>query len=278
MDEPAAAGWNSRVDALLPRALDDAVGWVATTIGVAVLATAGMTRLVVALPLGLVGIAVGTAALISAHSRQGRGACYGVAGIVFSAVAMLAALALSFTPSIVSGVTDLGSGAVAGPAAPGPAAPGAPEAVRLMPESVAASTTGPPFSDGAGVVTFEAAKALDGDPSTAWRAVGDGVGETLTVAFGRPVHLAGMGMIAGRPNTDDTAGVGRFGQDGRVVSARFTLDDGRFTDVTFVDSPQLQTFELAGNTTALQMTILSSTPGSSPYTAVSEVELYGWQG
>lgn len=276
MDESVTGRWDTRRGGLLSRELEDFVGWTATTLGVGLLATAGLTPLVIALPLGIVGIAVGAAALIGAHSRQGRGASHGVAGIVFSAVAVLAALALpmtaSFTAAIVPGGTDVGPGTAAGPST---LVPVVPEAIRLMPQSAAASTTAPPVADGGGVVTFDAAKVLDGDASTAWRAVGDGVGETITVAFGRPVHLAGIGVIAGYGNTDDTAWVDRFGQNGRVASARFTVDDGRFTDVTFVDSPQMQTFELVGDTTAVQVTILSSTPGSSPYTAVSEVELYG---
>jgi hypothetical protein len=282
MDELATGRWDTRDDGLLSRELEDVLGWAATTIGVVLLAIVGMLPIVVALLLGIVGIGVGTAVLIAAHSRQGRGAGHGVAGIIFSVVAVLAAPTLwmtaSLTTSIVSGVPGVGSGAAAGPATQGPAVPGAHEAVRLMPQSAAASTTAPPVADGGGVVTFDATKVLDGDASTAWRTVGDGVGETITVALGRPVRLAGIGVIAGYASTDNTTWVDRFGQNGRVASARFTLDDGRFTDVTFVDLPQLQTFELTGDTTALQMTILSSTPGSSPYTALSEVELYGWLG
>ena len=280
MDDSGTGRWDARMDGLLSRELEDVLGWAATTIGVLLLAIVGMVPVIVAVLMGVGGIAVGAVVLIAAHSRQGRGAGHGIVAIIFSAVGVLTALVLSMTAfltmSISSGVREADSGTAVGPIPTlGPSAVG--EVVRLVPQSAAASTTAPPVSDGGGVVTFEAMKALDGDASTAWRTVGDGVGETITVAFGRPVRLAGIGVIAGYASTDNASWVDRFGQNGRVASARFTLDDGRATDVTFLDSPQLQTFELTGDTTALQMTILSSTPGSSPYTAVSEVEFYGWQ-
>ena len=269
---------NRRDGGLGPQVPDGAISWLATMIGIAVVGTAGMLPLFIALPIGVIGIAVSTVVLIGAGSHQGRGAGYGVAGLVLTSVGLIATLGLSIGLAITPGLPIPEPVPSTGEPPPTDPLRQTPVAIRLQPAAITASATAPPVPDGQGnTLIFDPKHVLDGDPTTAWAAVGDGVGNVITVSFGRPIHLAGMGVLVGYSDSGDFAWIDYFGQIGRVSSARFTVDHGRFTDHTFVDFPQLQQFEIAADTTSLQITILSSTSGTRDLTAISEVEFYGWE-
>jgi len=252
--------------------------WVATAAGAVILATAGQLPLVIAIPLGFVAVAVAGGVLAGAGARKGRGAGHGVAGIVLAAVGLLLALVL---PSVLAALPDLrayNDVAEAEPEASTPSTPSTLPIVRLRPSAAVGTATAALTVDPDGTpVTADAVNAIDGDPTTAWRAVGDGRGAVLTVSFDRPVHLAGIGMIPGDARVDGSDGPDHFTRNGRVESARFTVDDGSVTDFAFAEAPQMQQFLLSADTSSVEITILSSVAGARGSTAVSEVEFYGWE-
>jgi hypothetical protein len=249
------------------------IGWAATLVGFAAVGLAGLLPPVAAVPLGLVGVAAGIATLVVARTRQGAGSGHGVVALVLGAAALALSTGLALT-------TATARSEVPGPwAGPDPSTPSKQRVVRLQAVTISASATAPPSIDaGNNVVTFDASKAVDGDPATAWRTAGGGVGDTLRVSFARSVHLVGMGMIVGYDKVDTYDGTDRFQQNGRVSRARVTIDDGRNADLTFADSRDLQPVSLEADTASVTVTILSSVPGSRDYTAISEIEFYGTEG
>jgi hypothetical protein len=142
---------------------------------------------------------------------------------------------------------------------------------------VRASSWANPSQDNSGdVVTFVPQNVVDGDASTAWRVPGQGVGETLTFTFARPVHLTRIGLIPGYAKVDASTGVNRFLQNRRVVQARFSFDS-EAVDIRYDDEPTLQWAKVDADTAVVEVTIQSATPRTSRnFTAVSEVAFEGW--
>jgi hypothetical protein len=125
-------------------------------------------------------------------------------------------------------------------------------------------------------VTFAASNAVDGDPTTAWRMPGDGVGDYLVLTFDRPVHVQQIAMIPGYAKVDPTNGADRFLQNRRVQSADFEFSEGQVVTVSFKDQPVLQSAQIGVETTEVTMRIVTSIPAPRDFTAVSELQVYGW--
>jgi hypothetical protein len=148
----------------------------------------------------------------------------------------------------------------------------------LDPSSVEASSVAPPSHDAAGnEVTFEAENAVDGEDATAWRTVGDGVGESLVLNYDHTVHVTRVSLIPGYAKVDPSDGTNRFTQNRRIRTARFSFSDGSGTNVgPFRDAPTLQGVDVDVDTDSVTIQILTTT--SNPerdYTAISEVQVEG---
>jgi hypothetical protein len=252
------------------------VGWLVTLLGVAGVATAGLFPVAVAVVLGLVGVAAGIALLVAARTQQGYRSGHGVVGFVLATVGLLLSSGLALVSAALPTAAITPTGPVIDDQTPASSsAPVGP----LRPAAISASSTASPSVDGGGnAVSFDAVNLADGDATTAWRTRGDGVGQTITVSFGRPVHVTEVGMIVGYAKVDPYDDTDRFTQNGRVTGARFAFDDGRYTDVRFADSRGLQKVTLEIDTASVRVTVLSSVPGERGYTAMSELEFSGSAG
>jgi hypothetical protein len=147
----------------------------------------------------------------------------------------------------------------------------------LPPVSVVGSAVAPDSKDAAGnPVSFAASNAVDGNLATAWRVPGDGVGASLVLSFDRPVHVAWIGVVPGYAKVDPADGSDRFAQNRRVRSAQFQFSGGQVRAFGFADRPQLQRAAIDLDTSQVAMQITSTTSAERDFTAVSEVEVYGW--
>ncbi len=153
-----------------------------------------------------------------------------------------------------------------------------PSTVQLRAWSVSASSSAPNGKDDDdNVVTFAAENVIDGDLTTAWRTPGSGVGETLTFTFDQPVHLTSVGLVPGYNKIDQSSDTDRFLQNRRLREARFAFGDVATVDWSYADSREKQSNAVDVETSTVTMTVLASTEEAErDFTAVSEVEFYGW--
>lgn len=173
------------------------------------------------------------------------------------------------------------SGSASAAATPGPLT-GATYAgaVRSVGATVASATCEDgPSRDGTGAtVTFEPSRALDGDPSTAWRCEGDGLGEELVIRLDGTGPVAEVGLVPGWATTDAGNGNDRYALNRRVAKARWTFDGGAYVDQelsTDRASRNLQTLRLPPvETGTVTLRILATEQGErDDATAVSEVRI-----
>lgn len=132
------------------------------------------------------------------------------------------------------------------------------------------------------IFSYEPEKAIDGQPDTAWRCDGDGVGQRLEISFPNRVVLTSIGIIPGYAKTDPYDDSDRYAQNRRISAVQYTFDDERTVSQNFDTSTShrsLQTIALPNiSTSHVTITILSSvsgevTRGQPPYhkVAISEV-------
>jgi len=142
----------------------------------------------------------------------------------------------------------------------------------LPPVSVAASNPAEDSTDGAGKpVTFKAENLVDGDPTTAWRTAGNGMGASITLQWAEPVKIQRVGLIPGYAQLDDQ-GYNRFKENRRVLQAKFVAA-GSTKTVDFKDAPDMQFQPFDVTTQNLRIEILATTTDTPKrdFTAVSEV-------
>lgn len=145
-----------------------------------------------------------------------------------------------------------------------------------------ASKTAPDSVDGQGnVVSYDAANVLDGNPETAWRVPGDGVGVTLTITFPQEVFVGAVGVTPGYAKVDPLTGEERFPQNGRPSRVAWRFGDGPngVVEQSIEDMPNMQTRSANyRGTRTVVLTILASTPGTRKpaSTAISDVRLLGF--
>ncbi len=144
--------------------------------------------------------------------------------------------------------------------------------------SASASATAPDSRDDAGnQVSYEVEQVLDGDPSTAWRAKGDGQGVTVTITLAGPSQITQVGLIPGYDKADSTSGKNRFFQDHRISEVRWRFDDGTTVDQSFSDEPTMQMQDVDVTSTTVTIEIVATLP-SEPgfdYTPISDVSVMG---
>jgi serine/threonine protein kinase len=143
---------------------------------------------------------------------------------------------------------------------------------------VIASDTAPSSADAAGnVVTYVPRNVIDGDVETAWRAPGDGRGESITLIFDNPITIVRVGLIPGYAKTDPQTGVDRFRQNRIIESVGYEVPGLPRTTKTFRPLPIPQFVRLRVTTSRLTVRILgTSGSGGLDYTAISEIYLYGY--
>ena len=101
--------------------------------------------------------------------------------------------------------------------------PTAPPAVS----AVSASCTRAPSRDSVGNPTsYEPARAVDGDPTTAWRCDGDGTGQHITLDLAGPARVTRIGLVPGLAKTDPGDGTDRYAQNRRIAQVRVSTDAG----------------------------------------------------
>lgn len=166
--------------------------------------------------------------------------------------------------------------------APTVTASGSTTEVRITPVSISASGEAPASKDASGnTVTYAAKNIFDGDPSTAWRIAGDGVGATLTLDFGREVEITGLEILPGYAKIDQANNINRFIQNRRIK--RVQISAGVLQqEASLQDRPELQRIDLDGKVVRAQIliiTILETSPAGTndprDFTPISEIAVFG---
>jgi hypothetical protein len=125
-----------------------------------------------------------------------------------------------------------------------------------------------------GLVHYDATRALDGNPATAWveGAADAGSGEYLWLDFAQPVRVSQIGLITGLDGREAI-----FGANNRVREARFIFSDGRTWRATFADQRAMQYIAVDPVTTSSVIIVIDEVYHGSTYndTAIAEVEIWG---
>ncbi|MGC9360920.1 MAG: NADase-type glycan-binding domain-containing protein [Anaerolineae bacterium] len=121
---------------------------------------------------------------------------------------------------------------------------------------------------------YDATSAVDGLPETAWTedAEGDGIGETLTLTFPKPLIVTRVGVIPGWDHPD-----GYWGINNRLRRATVSFSGGETVVIDLADATAMQTFAVDPvQTTSVVLTIEEVYPGSRyDDTCVGEVAVWG---
>jgi hypothetical protein len=152
-------------------------------------------------------------------------------------------------------------------------------AVRAVPIADARATCQAGSSvDAAGnPTTYEPARAVDKNLSTAWRCDGSGAGERFTVTLPAETTVAEVGLVPGYAKTDPASGVDRYAENNRITKVRWRFDDG----TTFVQKMNGNPADRSMRTRRLPETatsqvvieILASQPGARNTVAISEIRI-----
>ena len=210
---------------------------------------------------------------------------------VLAALALVAAvlLALSFLGDDDSTATDATEPTFVAPPPPddekdgeedGAATPPGPAADVARGATIAVPATGPPTTDLDGeLVSYDAARMVDGDPATAWRMPGDGTGAEITLTLAEPAVIDHVGIVNGYAKR--VAGVHWYPNNRRILGVRWTFEDGTSVDQTLVERPRLQRIEVEPvRTSTVTLTVTSVTPPGTgelgrDYTPISSLVLTG---
>ncbi len=158
-------------------------------------------------------------------------------------------------------------------------APRPPPPALLAPSAVDATSVAPPGKDSRGQrITYEPEHLTDHNPSTAWRTPGNGLGQQLRLAFAGPVRVRRVGLIPGYAKIDPFDGTDRFMQNRIVRSVRYLFDDGTVVAAAFSPQPVLQFTDVDVLTGTVTVEIvLTSEHGGRDFTAVSDIEVFGFR-
>lgn len=148
-----------------------------------------------------------------------------------------------------------------------------------------APETAPPNEDVNGdQVSYDASNMLDGVPSTAWRAPGDGTGLALTFTLRDPTELHRVGLVNGYAKTSTDAKGREFDWylgNRRIEAVVWVFDDGTKVRQTFEEKRDLQMVDVGDEVTSKVVCriVKVSEPGTGTaardFTAISEVSLVG---
>lgn len=147
----------------------------------------------------------------------------------------------------------------------------------LVPISAEATSVAEAAQNGCGQSTsYEPSQLLDGDPNTAWRAVGDGRNVKITLTLSEARRITEVGLIPGYDKTDQCTGIDRFVQMRRVKKVRWSFDDGTTVEQTFTDERSSQSIPVQAVSTHIKIEIVAtSTARELDYTAISDVRIAG---
>jgi hypothetical protein len=162
-------------------------------------------------------------------------------------------------------------------AAPAPSATAAPPPPGPVTATVQASSATGPAQNGCGqTTTYDPANVLDGDKATAWRAAGDGTGQSLQFTLGASTRLVQVGLIPGYDKIDDCSGADRFVQMRKITGVKWTFADGTSVAQSFTPDRTMQMTNVNVVTTSVLLEITGTTGASGlDYTPISEVSLIG---
>lgn len=143
----------------------------------------------------------------------------------------------------------------------------------LVPE-ITANRTAPPSRDASGAeVTYEAAKAIDGDPTTAWRTPGDGRGATLRLRFPEQIEISRIGLLPGYAKIDHEDRTDRFLQNRRILRARYHFGE-HSVEANFEEKAILQFTDVHVITDTVSVEILETTNDPErDFAAISEIRV-----
>lgn len=128
--------------------------------------------------------------------------------------------------------TDPVATTTAAPQSDGPLAP-------VIPSRPTVSCQAPAATDDAGrPVAYGPGNLIDGDPETAWRCDGTGLGQTVTFTFPAPVAISQVSLINGYAKTDPTSGADRYPEYRRITQVTWTVG-GVELDQTLADDDRV---------------------------------------
>lgn len=142
--------------------------------------------------------------------------------------------------------------------------------------SISASSTSSDSTDDSGtMISYAAKNMIDGDPTTAWRTDGTGVGVSIVLRFAQECRLRTVSIVDGYDKDDPVSGYDRWIENRRVVRLDVSTDDGSVGTWTLSEySRDPQTTTIVPRATArLTLTILATEPDvvKRNYTAISEI-------
>jgi hypothetical protein len=134
-------------------------------------------------------------------------------------------------------------------------------------------------------VSYPADNVKDGDPTTAWRVLGNGVGASLRVTFVAPVQVTELRIFAGYGKKDTCPPfTDRWPQGYRASIIELRFSDGATETRELADVPQLQVISLARPVTAewMEIVIRETRPPAQDgaprdYAAISDIVVIGGQ-
>jgi hypothetical protein len=174
------------------------------------------------------------------------------------------------TATTVGPATSIGAGPKTTTTLPVPAQP-------LIPVSAEATSVAEAAQNGCGQSTsYEPSQLLDGDPNTAWRAVGDGRWVKIVLTLSEAKRITEVGLIPGYDKTDQCTGIDRFVQMRRIKKVRWSFDDGTTTEQTFSDERSMQSTPVDAVSAHITVEVLATTAAKElDYTAISDIHVAG---
>lgn len=210
----------------------------------------------------------------SGRATKSRAVFAGVAigGIVLAVVGWQILAQSAFNQS--SGKRPAGSGATAGSTSSnGDSSTNA--ACDISDASLSATSTAPDGIDSAGqTISYSAYNMTDGDPGTAWRTPGRGIGDTITVEFSEPCRLSSVRLLNGYHKRDPIDGTDRWKQNRRVKKIEIEFSSRKIGVPVSSGSRDWQTIHVdEAAVSRFTLRILESAPSkpARDFTAISEI-------
>lgn len=141
---------------------------------------------------------------------------------------------------------------------------------------ITASSTAPDGIDAAErTVSYAVENLIDGDKSTAWRAPGTAIGESIELEFDQPCQVSAIRLLNGYHKVDSVDKTDRWKQNRRLSLVEIRAGESVVTADLDAGSRRWQLVPLdAPNVSRITLLILGSRPSTSErdYTAVSEIQ------
>lgn len=149
-------------------------------------------------------------------------------------------------------------------------------ACHVSDATIMASRTAPDGTDSAQrAISYAAENMIDGDPSTAWRAPGAGVGETIVLEFPQPCKLSAIRLLNGYQKTDPIDNTDRWQQNRRVSKLEIRAGAGATVADLDISTKRWQVVDVGtSGVSQISLQILGSAPAkpARDYTAISEIQ------